>query len=293
MKHALSIDVEDYFQVSAFESQISRSDWHNHESRVVANTRRILRILEETDTRATFYVLGWVAKHFPDIVHEISAAGHEIGSHSYWHRLIYEMSPQEFADDLGKSLEALSDITGERIETYRAPSFSVTRQSLWALEVLARHGISTDTSIYPVVHDRYGISDAPTGIHWIETDSGTLLEFPPAVMRWGGQNFPVGGGGYFRFWPLAVTLRALKHLERSGQPFVFYLHPWEIDPGQPRLRTGSMLSRWRHYLNLDQVESRLRTLLKTFEFAPIREVVKQVAVRPERVRSVESLCGVS
>jgi polysaccharide deacetylase family protein (PEP-CTERM system associated) len=277
MLNALTIDVEDYYQVSAFEKDVARTDWDRYESRVVANTQRVLRSLDEAQTKATFFVLGWVADHHPELVREIHRAGHEIGSHSYWHRLVYEQTPDEFRADLVRSRDVLEQIVGESVTAYRAPSFSITKKSLWALEILCEEGFTCDSSIFPIHHDRYGIPDARAELHQLATPAGSLWEFPAAVMRIAGVNAPVSGGGYFRLYPLPLTIRALRSVnQRRKQPFVFYTHPWEFDPDQPRLRVGSWLSRRRHYLNLSSTERKLRRLLSAFSFGAIRDVIASV-----------------
>ncbi|MBI2826660.1 MAG: DUF3473 domain-containing protein [Planctomycetia bacterium] len=272
--NALSIDVEDYFQVSAFDRHIRRESWPEYESRVVANTHKLLRLLDKHGVAATFFVLGWVAERYPQLVRDLHASGHEIGSHSYWHRLIYELAPDEFRQDLVRSRDGLEQIIGERVTAYRAPSFSITKASQWALDILVEEGFTSDSSIYPVHHDRYGIPDARPDIHKIETPSGDLWEFPACVLRVAGMNVPVSGGGYFRLYPLALTIRALKAVNnRLRRPFVFYVHPWEIDPRQPRLRVGSRLARCRHYLNLASTERKLDGLLSMFTFGRMCDVM--------------------
>jgi polysaccharide deacetylase family protein (PEP-CTERM system associated) len=272
--NAFTVDVEDYFQVSAFERHIDRKDWDRFESRVVANTHRVLRLLEQEQVHATFFVLGWVAERFPGLVLDIHRAGHEIGSHSYWHRLIYDQTPDEFRADLLRSRRVLEDILGQPVTAFRAPSFSVTHRSLWALDILAAEGFLSDSSIFPIRHDRYGIPGANRFPHQMITAAGPLWEFPATVRRVGSMNFPVSGGGYFRLYPLSWSLRGLTHInERDRQPFVFYIHPWELDPAQPRLRAGSALSRGRHYLNLNSTETKLTRLLRHFRFGRLCDVL--------------------
>ncbi|MBI3466174.1 MAG: DUF3473 domain-containing protein [Planctomycetes bacterium] len=274
MINAFSVDVEDYFQVTAFEGDISRRDWDRFECRVVANTRRLLRLLAGHGVHATFFVLGWIADRYPELVREIAQAGHELASHSYWHRLIYQMSPEEFREDLLRSRESLETAAGQRIDAFRAPSFSITRQSLWALEILAEEGFRIDSSIFPTRHHRYGIPTAVPKLHELETRSGRLWEFPPAVRRYPGVNLPVAGGGYFRLYPLNFTCRALSRINRAGDPFVFYVHPWELDPEQPRLRAGSRVSRVRHHVNLATTEKKLDLLLSRFRFGSLSDVIQ-------------------
>ena len=271
--NAFTVDVEDYFQVTGFERDIRREDWERHESRVVANTRRMLDLLERHGVKATFFVLGWVGERFPRLVAEIDRRGHEVGSHGYWHRLIYGQSPDEFRQDARRARAVLADAIGGPVTAYRAPTFSVTRESIWALDILAEEGFLIDSSIFPARHDRYGIPDAPTGIHRIATAGGPLWEFPMSVTRLGRLHLPVGGGGYFRLCPLRWTLACLARINRV-RPFVFYIHPWEIDPEQPRMKSGTRMARMRHYVNLESTERKLEGLLARFRFAPIREVVE-------------------
>ncbi|MGE3807394.1 MAG: XrtA system polysaccharide deacetylase [Gemmataceae bacterium] len=269
MLNAFTIDVEDYFQVSAFEGRIQRRHWEQFPSRVVDNTHKLLDLLARHQVRGTFFVLGWIAQRFPKLVKAIDAAGHEIGSHSFWHRLIYQQTPEEFRDDLRQSRAVLQDVTGKPVLAYRAPSFSITRDSLWAFDILQDEGIQYDSSVQPIVHDRYGIPDANPLPHRI----GSLWEFPPAVHRFAWFNLPVSGGGYFRLYPLWWTVRCLRLInERRATPFVFYVHPWEIDPEQPRLQ-GSWLARRRHYLNLASTEAKLDRLLGEFSFGKLSEAL--------------------
>jgi polysaccharide deacetylase family protein (PEP-CTERM system associated) len=265
--NAFTVDVEDYYQVTAFERSIDRSDWEQHESRVVDNTRRVLDLLDRHDTKATFFVLGWIAQRRPDLVREIHRRGHEIGSHGYWHRLIYQQSPDEFRADLRLSRDALQDAVGVPILAYRAPSFSITKQSIWALQILAEEGFLMDSSVFPIHHDRYGIPGARPDVHQIDTPAGSLWEFPMSIARLGWMNLPVGGGGYFRLYPLRWTLHMLARINSAHhRSFTCYVHPWELDPGQPRLRAGSRISRVRHYVNLASTEKKLNVLLKSFRF---------------------------
>jgi polysaccharide deacetylase family protein (PEP-CTERM system associated) len=273
MLNAFTVDVEDYFQVTAFERHIGREAWPTIESRVAQGTYRLLDLLARHNTLATFYVLGWVAERFPELVRHIQSAGHEIGSHSHWHRLIYQLSPQEFRDDLVLSLRAIEEATGEAVTNYRAPSFSITRRSLWALDILAEHGITCDSSVFPIHHDRYGIPNARRHIHRIDTASGSLWEFPPSVSRVGQVNLPVSGGGYFRLYPLSFTVRCLRQINRAGRPFMFYIHPWELDPEQPKVRAGTRLSRLRHRVNLASTEKKLDRLLPRFRFGRVCDVI--------------------
>jgi polysaccharide deacetylase family protein (PEP-CTERM system associated) len=276
--HAFTVDVEDYFQVSAFERFVSREHWDGFSSRVAANTGRILKILEEHRVRGTFFILGWVAERCPELIREISAAGHEVGSHGYWHRLIYSQTPAEFRADVRRSIEILEDIVGLPVTAYRAPSFSVTAKSIWATEILVEEGILVDSSVVPVRHDLYGMPGARTGLHRLETPAGALWEFPPAIDRLLGLvSLPVGGGGYFRLYPFWFTQWRLRRLEAQGEALMFYIHPWEVDPDQPRLH-ASLRSSFRHYQNLRSTASKLDRLLKTFRFGPICDVLANHAI---------------
>jgi polysaccharide deacetylase family protein (PEP-CTERM system associated) len=269
IRNALTIDVEEHFQVHGFERVVDRATWDNHGTRVVVNTRRILRLLAEYSVGATFFVLGWVADRHPDLVQEIVAGGHEIASHGYWHELIYRQTPDQFAVDLRQSLQAIRKASnGAQLAGYRAPSFSITNQSLWAFGVLRDHGIMYDSSVFPLLaHDRYGIHNANRFANKV---GDGLWEFPVSTIRLGRWNWPVGGGGYFRLFPLWVTRQAIRHLNAQGHPAVMYLHPWEFDPGQPRISGAPLPSRFRHYVNLGRTEGRLRSLLSEFTFAPMR-----------------------
>ena len=273
----MTVDVEDYFQVSAFAGSVSPRDWASHESRVVANTDRLLAIFDDAGVRATFFVLGWVADQFPALVSRIARAGHEIASHGYDHALVYDMTPEAFRADLRRAADAIERASGVRVRGYRAPSFSVVDRSLWALDVLVSEGYAFDASIYPIQHDRYGISTWPRHVHRVEREHGWLWELPGSTVRHLGLNIPIGGGGYFRMLPYQWTsygIRRLNDLER--QPAVFYIHPWEIDPEQPRIRAGA-LSTFRHYANLERTESRLRRLLADFQFGTVGELLEETA----------------
>jgi polysaccharide deacetylase family protein (PEP-CTERM system associated) len=276
MLNALTVDVEDYFQVSAFEHRVRRQDWDSFPSRVVASTQRVLRLLDRHQVRGTFFVLGWVAERFPGLVREIVRAGHEAGCHSFWHRLVYELTPDEFAEDLRLARDAIADAAGgAAVTSYRAPSFSITRRTPWALEILRAEGFRCDSSIFPIHHDRYGIPDANPHPHLVTTPAGELWEFPPAVYRACGVNIPVSGGGYFRLYPLALSRICLQRINRRGHPFAFYIHPWELDPEQPRM-PGSPMAQWRHRVNLRSTQRKLDALLGRFRFGRIGEVLSQL-----------------
>jgi polysaccharide deacetylase family protein (PEP-CTERM system associated) len=269
----MTIDVEDYFQVSAFDRSVPRSRWDSLESRVVRNTDRLLELFQEANLRATFFVLGWVAERHPSLVRRIADAGHELGSHGFGHRLVYEQSPAEFREDLRKSRLAISNAASAPVRGYRAPSFSITPRSLWALEIIQQEGFVYDASVFPIRHDRYGLPSAPRYFHEVKSGTGALWECPMSTVRLAGTNLPVGGGAYFRLLPYRWTSWGISRLNIcEKKAAIFYLHPWEIDPGQPRL-PSSRLTRLRHYTNLDRTETRLRRLIGEFRFAPLGEVL--------------------
>ncbi len=270
MHHALTIDVEDYFQVAAFFGVIDRDDWGKWPSRVDTNTRRILDLLDEHDARATFFVLGWVAERQPDLVREIARRGHEVGCHGFSHRFIYEQSEAEFRAETQRAKALLEDITGDPVRGYRAASYSITEASCWALETIRASGFEYDSSVFPIRHDNYGLARAPGVPHWAATAGGRILEFPLTTARLFGMNLPVAGGGYFRAYPYALTRTMIRRHERMRRdPFIFYLHPWEIDPQQPRIAGAPLRSRMRHYINLASCEGRLMRLLGDFRFTPL------------------------
>jgi len=272
--NAFTVDVEDYFQVSAFERQIPRTQWPAFDLRVVESTRRILNLLDRHGVCATFFVLGWIARACPQLVQEIDRAGHVIGSHSFWHRLVYELTPEEFRADTQTSKKVLEDLTGKPVLSYRAPSFSITRKSWWALPILAEEGFRYDSSIYPVRHDRYGVPDACPEIHSIQTDRGKLIEFPPSAYPIGRWRLPISGGGYFRLYPYGASRTMLRKANQDGSPFVFYVHPWEVDPDQPVVRAGSRLSQFRHRVNLKSNYGKLDRLLRDFRFDALETVLE-------------------
>jgi polysaccharide deacetylase family protein (PEP-CTERM system associated) len=268
--HALTVDVEDYFHVTAFEGLVSREMWAEIPSRVVPNTQRLLALFAAQGVKATFFVLGWVAERFPQLVRDIDTAGHEIASHSYWHQRIFLQSPSEFREDLRRSRDVLGAITGKTVTAYRAPTFSITNRSLWALDILADEGFRVDSSIFPIRHDRYGIADAPTIPHTRETDHGPILEFPASVLKLAKWNCPIAGGGYFRLAPWRMTKWAWERAEQeSAAPQMFYIHPWELDPQQPRIAGASVLKSWRHRNNLHTTADKLAKLLANFKFGTL------------------------
>ena len=272
--NAFSVDVEDWYQVSDFEDQIALEDWGRFESRVVPNTRRVLRLLDEFGVRGTFFILTWNAERHPSLVEEIAAAGHEVATHGYGHRLVYEQGKDLYRRDLERSQEILEGILGYRALGYRAPSFSVTSKSMWALDVMLETGIEYDSSIFPVQDSLYGIPGAlrfPFVIH--SRGDRELIEFPMTTARLGGRNLPLGGGAYLRILPYAYMRWGMRRVNREGHPAVVYLHPWELDPEQPRLKSRGKRGFSTHYVNLHSMEDKLRRLLSDFRFAPVREVL--------------------
>ncbi len=256
----LTVDVEDYFHVEAFSNEIPTSDWGAFSCRVEHNTLRLLDLLDECQARATFFILGWVAERFPALVQEIVRRGHEPACHSYWHRLVYRLGREEFRKDTLRAKNVIEQSAGMQVSGYRAPSYSITPQSLWALEILVEVGFSYDSSMFPIHHDTYGIPKAPRRPFRIHTSAGPLIEYPITTFRWAGQNFPVAGGGYLRILPNWYTRLGVARLRAEEMPLIVYVHPWEIDPEQPRI-ASEWKSRLRHYTNLRCTESRLRGLL--------------------------------
>ncbi|MFO1431872.1 MAG: XrtA system polysaccharide deacetylase [Candidatus Competibacteraceae bacterium] len=276
MRNAMTVDVEDYFHVAAFSRQIDPATWDRFPARVEHNTQRLLELFAERGIDATFFVLGWVAERFPGLVRAIAAQGHEVACHGYSHQLIYRQTPAVFREETIRAKACLEEQAQRPILGYRAASYSITKRSLWAINILAELGFAYDSSIFPIHHDRYGIPGSPRWPYRLITPSGTIIEFPPSTWSVLGWRLPVAGGGYFRLYPYRFTRAALAHLNHAaGWPFIFYLHPWEIDPEQPPIRSGKV-STFRHYLNLHRCESRLRRLLKDFEFAPVDAVLKSL-----------------
>ena len=233
----LTIDVEDYFQVSAFEKVIDPKGWDTYPCGVVQNTQIILDLLAQQDVRATFFIVGWIAQRYPELVRQISEHGHEVGCHSYWHRKVYDLTPEEFRQDTYRSKSILENITGKPVYGYRAPSYSITQKSLWALDILSELGFQYDSSIFPTYHDNYGIPDAPRFAYNLKDQE--MIEYPISTAKVMGRNLPISGGGYFRLFPYSITRTALKRINmHENQPFVFYLHPWELNPDQQRIKNA-------------------------------------------------------
>ncbi|HTP95740.1 MAG TPA: XrtA system polysaccharide deacetylase [Burkholderiales bacterium] len=264
--NAMTIDVEDYFQVSAFAGHIPRSSWDSQPCRVERNVDLILGMLAEHGARATFFTLGWIGERYPQLVRRIVAGGHELASHGYAHRRATEQNRSEFADDVGSAKRVLEDIGGVEVKGYRAPSFSIGSDNLWALECLQQAGYRYSSSIYPIRHDHYGMPDAPRFAHRPQR-AGGLLELPVTTVSMLDRNWPAGGGGYFRLLPYALSRWLMRRVNRrDDQPCIFYFHPWEVDPAQPRQRGIGLKTRFRHYVNLKRMEPRVRALLRDFRW---------------------------
>lgn len=276
MKNTLTIDVEDYFHVAALGKSIDKKDWDRIEPRVVENMNRLLDLFDEHDVKATHFVLGWVAERFPALIKEIDRRGHEIASHGFSHQLVYTQTPEIFEQETRDSKNLIEDIVGKQVFGYRAASYSITKKSLWALDILVDLGFIYDSSIFPVVHDNYGIKDSPEFPHILETpNKKRLVEYPLSTYAFLGQNIPVAGGGYFRLYPYWLSRFFYRSINKSNMPFVFYLHPWEVDPAQPRVK-ASLLSEFRHYNNLDKCEDRLSKLLSDFSFTTMHSKLNEM-----------------
>ena len=275
MKNVLTVDVEDYFHVAALSETIRVEDWVSISPRVVENTRRLLDLFDRHSVKATHFILGWVAERFPELVREIDTRGHEVASHGYSHQLVYEQTPELFHQETKKSKEILEDILGKQVTGYRAASYSITKKSLWALDILSELGFKYDSSIFPIRHDRYGIPDAEPLPHKLKTPKGNqIIEFPLTTSTLFGVKLPAAGGGYFRLYPYMLSKFLLRRVQKRNKPIVFYLHPWEIDHAQPRVKV-SAFSRFRHYNNLDKCEQRLDRLLYDFSFSTMSDVLKR------------------
>ena len=266
IRNAMTIDVEDYFQVSAFAPHISRDSWDHLPCRVERNIERILALLDEQNVKATFFTLGWIAERYPQLVRNIIDNGHELASHGYNHLRVSDLSPDEFREDIIRSKKLLEDLGGQSVIGYRAPSFSIGKRNLWALDTLQEAGYRYSSSIYPIQHDHYGMPDAPRFKFKHGGQSG-LVELPPTTVNLFGRNFPASGGGYFRLFPYSFSRWLMKRVNHTdGQPCIFYFHPWEIDHEQPRQKNIGMKTRFRHYVNLERTESRIRSLLRDFQW---------------------------
>lgn len=300
MTNFLSIDVEDYFQVSAFEKVSPSSTWDKRELRVERNTDRVLALLDEAAVKATFFVLGWVAERCPGLVKRMAEQDHEVASHGYGHQRVSTQSRAEFREDVRRSKRILEELAGQEVIGYRAPSYSISREAFWAFDELLEAGYRYDSSIFPIRHDFYGLPDWPrfagyavrsAAGDWQAAADGdgavhALYEVPITTLRLGGKNLPIAGGGYFRLFPYSFTRWGLQQInQKENQPFVFYLHPWELDPEQPKMGWAGWKSNLRHYLNLQKTEKRFRRLLKEFTFVPLR------CFLPDELLAIASLPG--
>ncbi|HZW21708.1 XrtA system polysaccharide deacetylase [Noviherbaspirillum sp.] len=272
IRNAMTIDVEDYFQVSAFERHIPRAQWPSLPCRVEANMDRILALLDAENVKATFFTLGWIAERYPALVRRIVDNGHELASHGYGHARASDQTPEEFHQDVSRAKALLEDIGGKPVRGYRAPSFSIGLRNLWALDVLGEAGYRYSSSIYPISHDHYGMPDAPRFAHYPRGRDG-VLEVPITTVRVMKKNLPSGGGGYFRLFPYAVSRWLLQRVNREDrQPGIFYFHPWEIDPGQPRQSNVGLKTRFRHYVNIHRTEARLKALTRDFRWGRMDDI---------------------
>jgi polysaccharide deacetylase family protein (PEP-CTERM system associated) len=273
IRNALTVDVEEYFQVAAFERTIPRASWELTESRVGWSTGRVLELFAECGVQSTFFVLGWIAERHPALVRRIVAEGHEVASHGYDHTRVHQFTEAEFREDVVRTKHILEDLTGAPVLGYRAPSYSINGRNLWALDVLGETGHVYSSSIYPIRHDLYGMPEAPRFPFRLRPDS--ILEIPVTTVRFAGRNYPCGGGGYFRLLPYPVFRRMLRQVnDRDRQPGLFYFHPWEVDSRQPRVQGAPLKSRFRHYINLDAMQQRLGRLLRDFAWGRMDHVFR-------------------
>ncbi len=271
--HHFTVDVEEYFQVSAFERRVPRASWPSYPSRVAGSVRRLLELLSRHQARGTFFVLGWLAERYPELVREIAVAGHEIASHGWDHRRVTELDRDEFRESIARSRRLLEEVSGQRVRGFRAPSFSITTGLEWALDLLVEEGYAYDSSLFPVRRPGYGYAGGARDPHWLNRGSGRIAELPPLTLRRMGVNVPAGGGAYFRLFPYRLVRQALTEAGARGVPGTFYIHPWELDPEQPRLPC-SWSTRVRHYGGLRRTPARLERLLGEFRFAPIADTLR-------------------
>ena len=277
MQNALTVDLEDYYQVTAFADSVGSTDWNERPSRVESNTEKLLDMLAAFGCRATFFTLGWIAEKYPKLIRKIADAGHEIACHSHLHRLVYSLSVGEFRLDTKRAKDILEEAGGCPVRGYRAPSFSVTRNSLWAFQVLAELGFTYDSSIYPIRHLNYGMPRGPRFPFLVETPAGPIVEFPMTTLAWGNMRSPIAGGAYLRLLPYRYTSWGIRYINRKeNQPACVYLHPWELDAQQPRL-PGSLTARMRHYFGLERTEAKVRRLLQDFDFMPLGALIQDLA----------------
>lgn len=285
LKNAMTVDVEDYFQVSALAPYIPRNRWDSMECRIGRNVDRILSLFEDTGVKATFFTLGWIAKRHPSVVRAIVAQGHELASHGYGHERATDLTPHDFTTDIVRAKNLLEDIGGMEVIGYRAPSFSIGKTNAWAFARLSRVGYRYSSSVYPVHHDHYGVPDAPRFAHFVLDG---FLEIPPSTVRWRSRNWPSSGGGFFRLLPYSLSRSMISRIhEQDRQPAIFYFHPWEIDPGQPRVAGVDWKTRFRHHVNIAGNEAKLRRLCRDFQWGRMDEVFGVERLPPVPVRTVE------
>jgi polysaccharide deacetylase family protein (PEP-CTERM system associated) len=275
MKNILSIDVEEWFHPEAVQHLFPADSWDERESRVEENVEKLLALFDTQNSKATFFVLGWTARKFPQLIKKIAAAGHEVATHGNSHRMVTKLTPKEFREDLAESISIIQEISGEKVLGFRAPTFSLVKETQWAWEIMLELGIEYDSSVYPIWHDRYGIPDAPRHPYIaLEKESRKLIEFPMPTLKIGNKNFPFGGGGYLRIFPLSFTKYAIKKFNKEGLPAIIYAHPWEFDTGQPRLKLGTIQT-LRHYYNINSNLKKLETLLTHFEWTSFKDLMAQ------------------
>jgi polysaccharide deacetylase family protein (PEP-CTERM system associated) len=267
-RHYFTVDVEEYFQVSAFEPFVSRDEWSSFESRVESCVHYLLDALAHHDANATFFVLGWIGERYPDLVRRMAQEGHEVASHGWDHRRVTDQTPEQFRDSVRRSKASLEALSGTPVTGFRAPSYSIVRGSEWALDILLEEGYEYDSSLFPVNRNGYGYKGGDRSPHWIERDGGRLLEIPPATLRRWGLNIPAAGGAYFRLFPYGLVRAAIAQADLNDTPATFYIHPWELDPDQPRLSVPP-LTRLRHYSGIGRIKARLDRLLREFRFTSI------------------------
>jgi len=275
--NSLSVDLEDYFHCEAFASLISPGEWSRRKVRLNRTVPRLLEMFEANGAKATFFVLGWVARRYPRLIRRIAALGHEIASHGYWHQHLGRMTRRSFREDVRVSRTVLEDATGQAVMGFRAPTFSLTCRTAWEAEILVEEGFTYDSSIFPIYHDRYGVPEAPGGPFWLEGRAGRILELPPLTVGWGRLKFPVAGGGYLRVLGAGVVSWAIGRANAGGRPAVLYVHPWELDRRQPRLPLGRV-SAIRHYVGIGRMEGRVRRLVRDHDFRPMIALARQQAV---------------
>ena len=284
--NAISVDVEDYYQVEAFSSVIERTNWKHYPSRVARNNEKILALFDELGVKGTFFILGCVAEKDPEIVRKIFAQGHEVACHGYSHQMILKQDLQTFTEETLRAKKLLEDICGERVVGYRAATYSITKQNLWALEVLMDAGFEYDSSIFPIKHDRYGIPNFSREPCEVTIKNKSIKEFPISTIRMFGVNLPVAGGGYFRLYPYMLSKWGLSKVNKEGLPFVFYLHPWEVDAGQPKIDGITVMTRFRHYVNIEKTEHKLRLLLKDFDLGRIDMLLDSGSLPTVRIEDI-------